>query len=84
MAHYDGRHLTYAEQVTLMEERGLDCSDCEAEIALSRIGYYRLSAYTHPMRELLREDEVSESGFQSRTGRFIPGYKLADALNLRI
>lgn len=82
MAHYDGRHLTFTEQVRLMEERGLDCSDCDAESALSRIGYYRLSAYTHPMRELLGEDEVSESGFQSRTGEFLPGYKLSHALEL--
>lgn len=42
--------MSFAEQVSQLEERGLvGASNFQAEI--SRIGYYRLSAYWHPFRD---------------------------------
>jgi abortive infection bacteriophage resistance protein len=56
---YEKPHLTTAQQIGLLEGRGLDVGDrALAEAALSRIGYYRLSEYWHPMRrsETVRDD----------------------------
>lgn len=82
MTEYDRPHLSFVEQVAILESRGLECSGCEASESLSKIGYYRLSAYTYPFRRPLRSDEPSETPFQFRSAEFIPGYKLSDALKL--
>lgn len=48
---YSKPHLPYDQQVKLLAARGLDVgTEREAVAALIRIGYYRLSAYTYPMR----------------------------------
>jgi abortive infection bacteriophage resistance protein len=60
----------------------LDCSGCDAARALSKVGYYRLSAYTYPFRELLGPNDQAESPVQFRAAKFAPGYKLTDALAL--
>lgn len=82
MTEYDRPHLSFADQIALMESRGLDCSGCDAAQALSKVGYYRLSAYTYPFRELLGPNDQAESPLQFRAAKFIPGYKLVDALSL--
>ncbi|TQJ40595.1 abortive infection bacteriophage resistance protein [Arthrobacter sp. SLBN-112] len=82
MTLYTSPHLTFDQQIALMQARGLDCSSCDGEGALSRIGYYRLSTYTHPFRELLPQGAPKESPVHYRTATFRPGYKLTEALAL--
>jgi abortive infection bacteriophage resistance protein len=82
LTEYDRPHLSFADQVALMEARGLDCSDCDAARALAKVGYYRLSAYTYPFRELLGPNDQAGSPVQFRAAEFSPGYKLIDALAL--
>lgn len=49
MRTYDKKPLTYAEQVSLLQKRGLIVNDIQrAERYLSVISYYRLSAYFIP------------------------------------
>lgn len=82
MTEYDRPHLDFKGQIELMESRGLDCSGCDAPQALSRIGYYRLSAYTYPFRQPLKPTDATESPVQYRAAEFLPGYKLSHALSL--
>lgn len=54
---YPKPHLSYEDQVATMVARGLECFDTEAAVALLKsVGYYRLSAYVYPFRELLHPD----------------------------
>lgn len=63
-------HLTYEAQITLMSERGLNFSDTEQVLStLKRLGYYRLSGYTFPLRE-------------PGSDNFAPNAKFDDALKL--
>lgn len=82
MTEYDRPHLSFADQAEILESRGLDCTDCDAASALSKIGYYRLSAYTYPFRKMLDSGSGGETPFQYRQADFEPGYKLSDALRL--
>lgn len=51
-------HLAYPDQLALLESRGLSCPDRDRALALlTSIGYYRMSAYVYPFRELLPEGE---------------------------
>lgn len=51
LAPYTKPHMPVADQIQLLKQRGLAITDDRrAEAALSRIGYYRLSEYWHPMR----------------------------------
>lgn len=50
---YTKPHLPIADQLALLKQRGLSITDdAKATDALQRIGYYRLSGYWHPMREI--------------------------------
>jgi abortive infection bacteriophage resistance protein len=50
-ATYDKPALTFEQQVALLEERGLVVADrAKAQATLSRISYYRFSAYLYPFR----------------------------------
>jgi abortive infection bacteriophage resistance protein len=66
---YDKPHLTYADQVAKMQQRGIVCPDQDAAIGLvEMVGYYRLSAYIYPFRELLPPDQrqkVSRAHFRA-------------------
>lgn len=63
-------HLTYEAQITLMSDRGFNFSDTEQVLAtLKRLGYYRLSGYTLPLRE-------------PESDNFAPNAKFDDALKL--
>lgn len=49
---YSKPFLTIAEQISLLESRGLGISDSvKAADWLNRLGYYRLAAYLYPMRK---------------------------------
>jgi abortive infection bacteriophage resistance protein len=51
---YTKPHLTHRQQLTKLIERGLACSDEAAAIDLLKtVGYYRLTAYIYPFREML-------------------------------
>lgn len=63
MAPYQKPFLTTEQQVALLQSRGMTISDEEkAKACLSRIGYYRLSAYWYPNRK-------SETYADPNTGR---------------
>ena len=59
---YTKPHLTYAQQVALLRSRGLHCPDEDSAIRLLRaVGYYRLSAYVYPFRDMLPAEERQRS-----------------------
>lgn len=71
MPAYEKDHLTFKQQIELLESRGLEVRDHEAaERALSVVGYYRISAYTHPFRVPLRP---SVKGHDQRLSQFLTG-----------
>ena len=79
--HYEKPHLSYDQQVKLLETRGLDVGHHgDAVRALKRIGYYRLSAYTYPMRAPLAG--TPEPGSKTRADQFVTGATLRDAVLL--
>jgi abortive infection bacteriophage resistance protein len=62
MGEYNKPHLTHEQQLALMVERGLACSDeTKATSLLKTVGYYRFSAYVYPFRELLPSDRSLDS-----------------------
>ena len=73
---YSKPYLSIPEQIQLLERRGMLIEDpAKAAEYLQRIGYYRLSAYWHPMRQ--RE---SPSGIALDT--FVPGTTFKEATDL--
>lgn len=54
MSTYNKPYLTFEQQLALLMGRGLGVTDEAAALAcLQRIGYYRLSAYWYPLREVV-------------------------------
>lgn len=67
-------YKTYAEQVALLESRGMDMGDHDTAMAtLRRVNYYRLSGYWYPFRML------SSSG---RQDDFYGGTRFSDVVAL--
>lgn len=65
-SRYQKPYTSVPEQVSILQQRGMDVGDpLQAEALLRRYGYYRLSGYTHFYRQ-----EPSSSDF-------IPGTKLS-------
>jgi abortive infection bacteriophage resistance protein len=59
MAPYNKPRLSYEDQVQLMISRGLVCEDIAAAVQLlTQVGYYRLSAYVYPFREMLPAEQA--------------------------
>lgn len=80
---YDKPHLTIPQQLEKLEGRGLVISDRdEAERLLVSVGYYRLSAYAYPFRELLREGASRETSVQFRASDFRHGTTLESVRDL--
>jgi abortive infection bacteriophage resistance protein len=74
LAVYNKPHLSLADQLALLKQRGLQVSDDEAAIErLHRNGYYRLSAYWYPFRKIVED---------RRTNDFLPDSKFEDAYAL--
>jgi abortive infection bacteriophage resistance protein len=70
MSTYAKRHLTFAQQVDLLRQRGLHVDDARsAAAALERFGYYRLAGYWVPFRD-------------ATTGLFREGAAFVDVLRL--
>ncbi|WMM73019.1 Abi family protein [Rhodococcus pyridinivorans] len=75
---YPKPHLTYEEQVQKMQERGIQCSSERALELVTRVGYYRLSAYVYPFRVLLpREEQCKVSPVHYRSEKIRSGTKLS-------
>lgn len=80
---YSKAHLSFADQLELVRSRGLGCDDEERAIAALRaVGYYRLSAYTYPMRKLLDPDAPRETSVQHRSAEFMDGHTIDQAIDL--
>jgi abortive infection bacteriophage resistance protein len=80
---YDKPHLTIPQQLAKLEGRGLVISDRdEAERLLVSVGYYRLSAYGYPFRELLPEGSSRDTTVQFRASDFRAGTTLESVRDL--
>lgn len=66
-------YMTVAEQIELLESRGMIVNQKLAEQWLQRVGYYRLSAYWYPYRE------TNETG---RSDVFVEGTTFEDVAKL--
>lgn len=67
-------YKTYAEQVALLQSRGMDVGDRDSAMStLRRVNYYRLSGYWYPFRKL------SSSG---RQDDFYAGTRFSDVVAL--
>lgn len=74
MPHYSKPYLPLADQLALIKNRGLLVADEAAALeCLHRNGYYRLSAYWYPFREIVRG---------TRTDKFLSGSCFEDAVEL--
>ena len=74
MPPYTKPYLSVPDQLGLLKSRGLQvANDVDAADCLRRNGYYRLSAYWYPFREIA-------GGI--RTDRFLPGSQFEDAQRL--
>jgi abortive infection bacteriophage resistance protein len=71
---YGKPHLSLVEQLFLLKKRGLQVTnDTEAIECLHRNGYYRLSAYWYPFREIVSSQ---------RSDKFLSGSRFEDAYAL--
>lgn len=77
---------SHAEQLEVLKDRGLGCSDeAKALDYLGRLGYYRLSAYWFPFREIKLElDAASGKLKYQRLDDFIEGAQFQDAVHLYV
>lgn len=76
MTHTIKEFKSYAEQVELLESRGMDVGDPEeAALDLSKVSYYRLSGYWYPFRK----QKLKERG---RSDTFRDGTTFSDVLAL--
>jgi abortive infection bacteriophage resistance protein len=77
MSTYKKPHLTFEQQLELLTSRGLEVTDTAAALEyLRRIGYYRLSGYLYPFRQLTTKAQCKDE--------FIPGAKFQDAVELYV
>lgn len=71
---YRKPHLTIGQQVDLLASRGLVIEDrIAAGRFLAAVGYYRLSAYVYPYRQLLEDGSHRHSTTQFRRDEIVPG-----------
>lgn len=84
MTSYDKPHLSYSAQVQRLVERGLHVGDrAGAERLLASIGYYHLSAYMYPYRELLPPaEQCRQSPVHYRSDAFQPGAAFEQVIGL--
>lgn len=75
---YEKPHRNLNEQVDIMRSRGMDTGDLSDAVAsLKRIGYYRLSAYSYPLRQWSGEGSDAQ-----RAEAFIEGTTLEQVVRL--
>lgn len=81
MVSYSKPYLTFDEQIDLLEERGLVLDRGRALEAVAHIGYYRLSGYWYPYRQI----DTASSTAQARPVRaseVVPGTLLEQVVAL--
>lgn len=60
---YTKHYSSPTELLTILQDRGLDCSDIDdAESVLRSIGYYRLSGYLYPFLKVPKSEHRYKSG----------------------
>lgn len=65
---YDKPHLSYEEQLAKLLGRGLACANEQTALDVLRaVGYYRLSAYVYPFRQMLADDAPRSSPVHYRS-----------------
>ncbi len=81
---YERPWKTYAEQLEILESRGLKVTDKPAALSyLERIGFYRLSAYWHPFRVFeIQQDPETKKLESVRTDKFVENTQFPDAVEL--
>jgi abortive infection bacteriophage resistance protein len=81
VSEYPKPHRTYDEQLKILADRGLHYADRPAAIrALKAIGYYRLSAYTYPLRK--PGPPTTDGSRPPRADEFVDGASFDDVLTL--
>jgi abortive infection bacteriophage resistance protein len=82
---YAKPHLPIADQIALLEARGLGITDRgKAAGYLARIGYYRLSAYWHPLRDSTRVIGADGRSETRVLDQFRPGTTFKQAVELYV
>lgn len=75
----------FSTQLEILKSRGLLVEDDDAALRyLARIGYYRLSGYWYPMRELDNTAAVLGKKTPIRLDKFVEGSRFEDAAKLYI
>ncbi|MGR7921232.1 Abi family protein [Zobellella denitrificans] len=84
MAQPPKQWKSFDEQLALLQQRGLLVDNPDAaKRYLERLGYYRLSGYWYPFRQLAPEQD-SGSAVPRRLSSFIPASHFADVVQLYI
>lgn len=84
MSIYSKPHLSFEEQLRLLKDRGLQVTcDEQALQYLERLGYYRLSGYWYPLRQL-RPAGSPQKSTSNRQDQFVVGAKFEDAVRLYV
>ncbi len=86
LAPYHKPYLTTDQQIALLRSRGMEITDEDrAKACLSRIGYYRLSAYWYPNRKSETYTDPSDGRRKTRVlDDFRDGTHFSDALDFYV
>lgn len=86
MSYYKKPYLTFEQQLELLKSRGLEVTDDSAALEyLRRLGYYRLSGYWYPLRQLLPlAGQQTKSIRPRRTDEFMPSSRFQDVVALYV
>jgi abortive infection bacteriophage resistance protein len=80
---YTKPYLSYPQQLALMKHRGMTCLNDEAALRVLRAaGYYRLSAYVYPFRQMLEDQarRTSPAHFRAESLRPDTTFEQVEAL----
>ena len=81
---YNRPHLSVADQLALVKQRGLSVSDDATALSyLRRLGYYRLSAYWFPLRAKTLTT-VGGKLVRQVSNNFVPGATFQSAVDLYV
>lgn len=86
MSTYKKPHRTYEQQLALLKSRGLEITNDDVALEyLRRLGYYRLSGYWYPCRQLIPTlPHQSKLNRPQRKDEFMLGSRLQDAVELYV
>lgn len=87
MSTYTKPYLTFQKQLELLKSRGMEVTNEDVALAyLRRLGYYRLSGYWYPCRQLISlvTKHHSKPTRPQRKDEFMPGTRFQDAVELYV